>query len=293
MQEKLFNKGDIIFNKGDYGDTFFRIASGAVSIVDNDKQLVTLKEGEYFGEMAVLESYPRSASAVAAEDATKLEEISCAETANYFQAQPEKILGFFCHLSDRLRALTEDYKEAANALEKISGGEEPRKESFLEKIGKVLGGLFSSHPKDEISAEAQKFIDSANFAEGYSVSVEEYKPGTVIFREGEPGRCMYAIHAGKIGIFTGYGTPEEKKLTELMTNTFFGEMGMIEGAPRSATAVVLNEPATLEMIGPDDLAKLFTENPPKVEMILKNLSYRLRRLTQEYTEVCSKLGRNA
>ena len=70
-------------------------------------------------------------------------------------------------------------------------------------------------------------------------------------------------------------------------------MGMIQGEPRSATAVVLNDKATLEMIGPDDLAKLFQENPVKVEMILKHLSYRLRKLTQSYTDVCAKLAEKA
>ena len=294
MQEKLFNKGDVIFNKGDYGETFFRIAAGSVEIVDDGKQLVVLKEGEYFGEMAILETYPRSASAVALEDGTKLEEISESDADKYFQEQPEKVLGFFCHLSDRLRALTNDYSAAVDALEKITGKEEqPKEENLLDKIGKALGGLFSRHPKDEISAETQKFIDSADFTKGFSLSVEEYAPGTVIFREGEPGRCMYAIHWGTVGIFTGYGTPEEKKLTELTTNQFFGEMGMIQGEPRSATAVVLNDKATLEMIGSDDLAKLFQENPLKVEMILKHLSYRLRRLTQSYTDVCAKLAEKA
>ena len=47
------------------------------------------------------------------------------------------------------------------------------------------------------------------------------------------------------------------------------------------------------MIGPDDLAKLFQENPVKVEMILKHLSYRLRKLTQSYTDVCAKLAEKA
>ena len=293
MQEKLFNKGDVIFHKGDFGESFFRIAAGSVEIVDDGKQLVVLKEGAFFGEMAILETYPRSATAIALSDGTKLEEISESDTESYFEKQPEMILGFFCHLSDRLRALTDDYKEAADALERITGEGQPREEGFLARVGKALGGLFSSHPKDEISAEAQRYIDSADFTDGYSVSVEEYMPGTVIFREGEPGRCMYAIHWGKVGIFTGYGTPEEKKLTELMPNQFFGEMGMIEGAPRSATAVILDEKTTLETIGPDDLAKLFQENPAKVYMILKNLSYRLRMLTQSYTDVCRKLGKDA
>ena len=123
MQEKLFNKGDVIFNKGETGDTFYRVIAGSVEIVDDGKQLVVLKEGQYFGEMAILEAYPRSATAIALEDGTKLEEISESDANNYFSEEPEKVLGFFCHLSDRLRALTSDYNAAVNALEKIDGKE--------------------------------------------------------------------------------------------------------------------------------------------------------------------------
>ena len=269
----------MIFNKGATGDTFYRVIAGSVEIVDDGKQLVVLKEGQYFGEMAILEAYPRSATAIALEDGTRLEEISESDANNYFSEEPEKVLGFFCHLSDRLRALTNDYNAAVNALENISGKEgQPRDKGLFDKLGKALGGLFSRSPKNEISAETRKFIESADFTKGASLYVEEYAPGTVIFREGP----MVSLDVTK-----------NTKLTELTTNQFFGEMGMIQGEPRSATAVVLNDKATLEMIGPDDLAKLFQENPVKVEMILKHLSYRLRKLTQSYTDVCAKLAEKA
>ena len=138
MQEKLFNKGDVIFNKGETGDTFYRVIAGSVEIVDDGKQLVVLKEGQYFGEMAILEAYPRSATAIALEDGTKLEEISESDAKNYFSEEPEKVLGFFCHLSDRLRALTNDYNAAVNALENISGKEgQPRDKGLFDKLGKA------------------------------------------------------------------------------------------------------------------------------------------------------------
>ncbi|MBQ6722209.1 MAG: cyclic nucleotide-binding domain-containing protein, partial [Clostridia bacterium] len=185
MQEKLFNKGDVIFNKGETGDTFYRVIAGSVEIVDDGKQLVVLNEGQYFGEMAILEAYPRSATAIALEDRTRLEEISESDANNYFSEEPEKVLGFFCHLSDRLRALTNDYNAAVNALENISGKEgQPRDKGLFDKLGKALGGLFSRSPKNEISAETRKFIESADFTKGASLYVEEYAPGTVIFREG-------------------------------------------------------------------------------------------------------------
>ena len=93
MQEKLFNKGDVIFNKGETGDTFYRVIAGSVEIVDDGKQLVVLKEGQYFGEMAILEAYPRSATAIALEDGTRLEEISESDANNYFSEEPENSPG--------------------------------------------------------------------------------------------------------------------------------------------------------------------------------------------------------
>ena len=63
---------------------------------------------------------------------------------------------------------------------------------------------------------------------------------------------------------------------------------MISNEVRSATAVAL-EDSTLEIIGPDDLEELFTKNPLKVDMLLQNLSGRLRRLTTDYSDLCKKI----
>ena len=67
-------------------------------------------------------------------------------------------------------------------------------------------------------------------------------------------------------------------------------MGMVDNAPRSATAVALDDDTTVEIIHPDDFAELFEKNPYKVDMILKHLSNRLRKLTAEYYEVCGKIA---
>ena len=104
---------------------------------------------------------------------------------------------------------------------------------------------------------------------------------------------MYDIHFGRIGIYTGYGTPEEKLLTELFANKFFGEMGMIDGEPRSATAVVMADNTTLETIYPEDLEELIETNPLKVDMILQHLSGRLRHLTADYADACEEVSRLA
>jgi CRP/FNR family cyclic AMP-dependent transcriptional regulator len=66
---KIYMDQDIIFSEYEPGDTFYLIQSGKVQIVrimgDIEKTLDILEPGEIFGEMAILEDVPRSATAIA------------------------------------------------------------------------------------------------------------------------------------------------------------------------------------------------------------------------------------
>jgi CRP-like cAMP-binding protein len=121
-----------------------------------------------------------------------------------------------------------------------------------------------------------------------STQVLEFRKGQIIFREGDPGNYMYAIHGGSVGIYLDYGTAQEKKLTTLYSNSFFGEMGLISEEKRSATAVVEEDGTLLETIRAESLESLFKSNPVKIDMILSHLSHRLRRLTLDYVKACRK-----
>ena len=57
--------GGIIFIKGDPGDCAYIVVSGTVEIRGGGRVLETMAQGELFGEMALIEAEPRSASAVA------------------------------------------------------------------------------------------------------------------------------------------------------------------------------------------------------------------------------------
>jgi CRP/FNR family transcriptional regulator, cyclic AMP receptor protein len=74
---KTFQKGDIIFCEYEPGDAFYLIQSGRVEIVrimgGLQKTVDILQPGEVFGEMAILEEAPRSATAIALDRVTALE----------------------------------------------------------------------------------------------------------------------------------------------------------------------------------------------------------------------------
>ena len=75
VKKEQYAKGSLVFSQGDTGDAAFIVESGAIGILkilDNGEKvhLATLKQGELFGEMAVIDGSRRMAAAVALEDST-------------------------------------------------------------------------------------------------------------------------------------------------------------------------------------------------------------------------------
>jgi hypothetical protein len=64
--EARFEAGEVIFRAGDLGDALYLVVDGSVRITSGDKTLAELGVREVFGEMALLDPAPRSASAIAA-----------------------------------------------------------------------------------------------------------------------------------------------------------------------------------------------------------------------------------
>ncbi|HEV8451837.1 MAG TPA: MFS transporter [Gaiellales bacterium] len=60
--------GEAVFSQGDAGDRFYLIESGEASVVQDDKQLARLGEGGYFGEIALVQDIPRTATVRAVSD---------------------------------------------------------------------------------------------------------------------------------------------------------------------------------------------------------------------------------
>ena len=65
-----FTKGRMIFEEGDRGDEFFFVVRGQVEIRSGDRSFETVGPDGIFGEMALIDDSPRSATAVALTDVT-------------------------------------------------------------------------------------------------------------------------------------------------------------------------------------------------------------------------------
>ena len=104
--EVEFNPGHIIARQGDIGTGFFLIADGRVRIIRDGTEIASLGNGEFFGELSVLDGKPRTAQVVAAEPTV------CLALASWdFEAivaeEPAVALAVMRALATRLRALTE------------------------------------------------------------------------------------------------------------------------------------------------------------------------------------------
>ncbi|MFH1006698.1 MAG: cyclic nucleotide-binding domain-containing protein [Candidatus Latescibacterota bacterium] len=115
------------------------------------------------------------------------------------------------------------------------------------------------------------------------VHLRSYRTQEVIFRQNEPGVGMYVVRSGKVDIIYNYGGPSARSLAEFEAGDFFGDMALLDEAPRSASAVAME---TSELIGffRPDLLDLIERNPRlgmKIMLpLLQLLGERLRRTNE-------------
>jgi len=103
---------------------------------------------------------------------------------------------------------------------------------------------------------------------------QTFPRGTVLFREGDPGREMYVVQSGRVTISKQVGEVE-KVLADLGQGEFFGEMSILNNKPRSATATVA-EDARLLVIDPRTFDSMLRANAEVAVRMIKKLADRLQ-----------------
>ena len=101
----------------------------------------------------------------------------------------------------------------------------------------------------------------------------EYQAGEVLFREGEPGDRMFVIQAGAVKI-TKSMAGDQKVLAVLGPGEFLGEMAILNGKPRTATATVV-EPVRCLLIDARTLEAMVSKNAEIALRLIKKLARRL------------------
>lgn len=113
----------------------------------------------------------------------------------------------------------------------------------------------------------------------------EYLDGEVIFDEGEEGQAIYIVLSGKV-LICRQGEPVAGRIAELEEGEFFGDLALLDDAPRVAQARALDKSRLAVLFRADFMGLLETHAvvASKISLQLaRHIGHRLRAMTQRYT----------
>ena len=114
---------------------------------------------------------------------------------------------------------------------------------------------------------------------GAQATVAQFKKGAVIIREGATEVRLFVLTDGEVNVVSGLGKLSEKQLHTLGPPSYFGEMALIDGMPRSASVVAISDVTALS-VDHWDLRQEIGRHPEVAIELLKTLSWRLRAVNQ-------------
>ncbi len=123
--------------------------------------------------------------------------------------------------------------------------------------------IFSTLGDRERSVLAER-IDQASFT-----------AGTTLFKVGEPGDSLYVVCSGEVEVFFKNDTGERIVLETARAGDFFGEISLLDGGPRTASAVATHDVTAL-VVDRGDLEALITQTPTAAMQLLAASGRRLR-----------------
>ncbi len=290
MGDELFGitykKGEIVFNQGDMGDIMYVIQAGAVEISrlqNGDKMVLALLEhGDFFGEMALIDNHPRSATATII-SSSRLLPFTRSSLTDRIRHDPGVVIHLLKTLCRRITATNKLLKTKVESSENLRFiVESKRREHPLSSqqstVRDVQTGQ-SSHDKNSIPSVEKSSLteESLKPITGSFINRQEcvqFKPGEVIFRQGESGTSMFIIIEGEVEISQS-SDPDKYVLATVGPGEFFGETAIIADQPRTASASALKNTLLLPINQADFLERIQRE-PELALYILQGLIIRLR-----------------
>lgn len=111
-----------------------------------------------------------------------------------------------------------------------------------------------------------------------------FRKNEVIFHQGDPGDSLHIVTGGAVKVVLPSAEGEEAIIATLRPGDFFGELSLLDGAPRSATVVALDSAETMALPRTAFL-ELLDGDPGLRDALLAGLAHELRRLTSHVEEL--------
>ena len=117
-----------------------------------------------------------------------------------------------------------------------------------------------------------------------SMRQRRFRRNEVIFHQGDVGDSLQVVSSGALKIVLPSAAGEEAIIATLQPGDFFGELALLDGAPRSATAVAV-EPTETLALPRDAFLALLDSDPLLTHGLLAGIAAELRRLTGHVEEL--------
>ncbi len=143
-------------------------------------------------------------------------------------------------------------------------------ESVIEALGRV--SLFAELDRPTLERLASR------------VRARRFRRGEVLFHQGDPGDSLFIVASGAVKIVLPSEDGDEAILTTVRPGEFFGELALLDGAARSATAIALEGTETF-VLPRASFRELIDSDPGARDRLLAALAAELRRLTRHVEEL--------
>ncbi|MFC2049694.1 cyclic nucleotide-binding domain-containing protein [Chloroflexota bacterium] len=113
--------------------------------------------------------------------------------------------------------------------------------------------------------------------------VRSYRKAEVIFSESSPGKDMYIVYSGKVGLYAGGDRGYKKLLATVEAGDFFGEMALVDDSRRSATAMAEEDNTQLLVLDKSKFTYLLRHQPDFALVVMGKLCRQLREANKALT----------
>ncbi len=236
LTRQSFAKGHVIFREGDPSFEAYLIESGLVRIQRKTPygrfSLAALQSGAFFGETSFVDRISRSGDAVTSTETEALV-LSPEPVEAQMEADPRFKLAlywsFWKSLSAKLRQTNDNLTQFFS-----ESGKPPTSPPATQRdaTGEFHVDLAS---KRKLFQEQKLSNLEINFLTSLSRE-RKFAANQVIFREGDEGESLYVVLEGRVMISKYIPGAGEEALAFLERGGYFGEMALIDNAPRSADA---------------------------------------------------------
>ena len=120
--------------------------------------------------------------------------------------------------------------------------------------------------------------------------IRKYRKKEIIYREGEKANAMYEIRWGSVGLYSDYGTENEKHLLTLDEDGCIGAFAILDNSGYKVTAVSLTRGTQLEEISKEDFYDFFSSKPSKLLSITQSFCRLHKSVLNNYVAACKRVA---